>query len=454
MTRDELKFHLHQFLDRPWVAETFSFAALLASTLPLPLRRWLDLLVTGARHARSAATRMFARRLLAPWRTRTGAERWRAERVGWARYRARFGQIAERKALTSALLLKEPGPDGEKGVLYSAFEFNWMKLVANHDARAFLDEYTLVCASSWSPTDHAVLGNLQQLSDEPVYVGVSHPDDFDQYRIWSPSIEPLPVMASDLTDPDFFEPKPHADRTIDVLMVAHFARWKRHALLFEALAKMRPDLNVVLVGRAASGRTEQDLLGEARKAGVRQQLTIHRNLEIEEVARLQCDARVSIAFSKREGACISVAESLFADSPVAMMHDSHMGSRTYINDATGRFVHRAGLARDLERMIAESGKYTPRAWALANISAARTSARLNAILKDSADRHGRPWTTDIVPLCRRYVPRYLRESDRVRMQAGIKRLQLKHGIVLDEFVSERESAARNAALAAQRTGTE
>ena len=164
------------------------------------------------------------------------------------------------------------------------------------------------------------------------------------------------------------------------------------------------------------------------------------------------ESRVSIAFSKREGACISVAESLFADSPVAMMHDAHMGSRTYINERTGRFVQRRGLARALSGMIERSGGFAAREWALANISAPRTSERLNAILREHAQRAGRPWTTDIVPLCRRYVPRYLHDADRVRMQAGVKRLQLKHGIVLDEFVSEREAAARNARRATARQG--
>lgn len=447
------RWYLRGMLDRAWIHDSISFAMLAASVLPLSVRRQLAFLAAGARFSRSAASRFLARRLIAPWKTRSACDRWRSERVGWARYQRKFGRISDRRPLTSALLIKEPGPGGEKGVLYSAFEFNWMKLVANHDARKFLDEYTLVGASSYSPTDHAVLGNLQGLSDDPIYVGVSHPSDIEQYRLWSPAIEPIPIMASDLTDPDFFKPKPHAERTIDILMVAHFARLKRHWLLFEALSKMRPDLNVVLVGRSAEGRYEQHILEAARIFGVRQQITVHRSLEIEEVAALQCDAKVSIAFSKREGACISVAESLFADSAVAMTRDSHMGSRAYINDATGRFVERRSLARDLSRMVEESGSYRAREWALANISAPRTSARLNAILKAGAERAGRPWTTDIVPLCRRYVPRYLHEADRLRMQSGVKRLRLKHGIVLDEFVSERETSARNARLAAQRTGT-
>lgn len=436
--------NLRAALDRRWIQEAYSIAAQLGSLLPLPRRRRFALLVTGLRRTQTAVSRWLARRLLAPWKTADGAAAWRANRIGWARYAKRFGAVGKSPALTSALLLKEPGADGEKGVLYSAFEFNWMKLVANHDLRAFLDEYYLVGASSWSPTDHAMLGALQMPGGDPAFIGVSHPDDFAQYSVWAPNVRPIPVMASDLTDPAMFDPVPHARRGIDLLMVAHFAHWKRHWLLFEALKRMPRDLNVVLIGRNADGRTERHLLDDARARGVRQDLTVLKNLEIDEVARHQCDAKVSLAFSKREGACISVAESLFADSPVAMMHDAHMGSRTYINAATGRFVRRAGLHRVLLDMIGGSDRFRPREWAAANISAERTSRRLNALLREHALASGRPWTRDIVPLCRRYVPRYLNDSDRLRMQPALKRLQRGHGIVLDDFVSERAAAARNA----------
>ena len=130
------------------------------------------------------------------------------------------------------------------------------------------------------------------------------------------------------------------------------------------------------------------------------------------------------------------------------------GTETVVDATAGLGADSFHLAaRGVEvTMIERSGEYRPREWALANISAPRTSARLNEILKTHALRTGRPWTTDIVPLCRRYVPRYLDEADRRRLQAGVKRLRLKHGIVLDEFVSEREAAARNAAGDAARTG--
>src|SRR5690606_4164774 len=160
---------------------------------------------------------------------------------------------------------------------------------------------------SWSPSDYAVFANLCGLSRDPVFIGISNPADLSQYRLFEPHIRPLPILACDWVDPAGFRPKPHKDRSIDLLMVAHTAYWKRHWLLFNALRNMRPDLNVVLIGREG-GRAVKDVMNEARAFGVKQDITFLSYLESSEVARYQCDAKVTVALSKREGCCVSITE--------------------------------------------------------------------------------------------------------------------------------------------------
>jgi hypothetical protein len=224
-------------------------------------------------------------------------------------------------------------------------------------------------------------------------------------------------------------------------MVANWNRVKRHWLLFEALRHMSPGLRVVLVGRNGPGRTEREIREEARAFGVRQRLELYTNLEIDEVVRLHCDARISTILTLREGSCVAVAESLFGGAPVAMMAGAHIGSKAYLNPATGVLLERERLGRSLERFLDESERYRPREWALANIACTRTTARLNAVLRNHALSTGRPWTEDIAPLCWRYVPRYLRPSDQARLQPAIDELQRKHGVVLEEFPGERAARA-------------
>jgi len=134
---------------------------------------------------------------------------------------------------------------------------------------------------------------------------------------------------------------------------------------------------------------------------------------------------------------------MFADTPVVMMRDAHVGPRAYINRRTGEISRRGKLHHTLSEMLERSSAYMPRAWACENISAQRTSTRLNAILRDYSSRAGKPWTRDIAPLCWRYVPSYLHAADAERFKPGIERLRERHGIELEEFVSEAAARRRH-----------
>lgn len=429
----------HGLLNTPLAAYTIGTAQLLASHLPFSTARKLSLLSAASRRFTHGFMLERCRRALKPWLAPETVDAWRAHQIGWQRYYGSFGAIDSNRALTTSLLLKEPGPNGEKGVLYCSFEFNWMKLLANHDIRRFLDEYFLVGASSYSPGDHRVLASLCGLSSDPLFIGISNRTDVEQYRLFAPHIQPVPIMACDWLDADDFHPVPHRERTIDILMVAHFAHLKRHWILFEALREMRPDLRVTLIGRTCDGRDAQSLRDDAKAFGVPQELTILTNAEFDDVIRHLCNAKVSLVLTRREGSCVSVTESMFADTPVILMEAAHIGSAAYVNRHTGRFATRANLPHVLNELIEKPGLCSPRAWAADNISARIASRKLNTILQQHCERTGQPWTRDIAPLCWRYVPRYLDSIDKVRLRAGVERLRAQHGIVLEEFISERHA---------------
>ena len=400
----------------------------------LSLPRRLASALAACRRTESPRTRRRLHALLEPYLTAERGQVWREHRIGWERYYGSFGKLGEQKALTKTLVLKAPGPDGEKGVLYCPFEYNLMRMVAHYDARAILSEYFIVGASSWSPTDFAALANFAGLSRDPIFMGISNASDTEAYRIMRPVVRPIDMMASDLIDPDFYQPKPRGERQVDILMVANWMRFKRHWLLFEALRDMPKSLRVVLVGRNAPGRSERELRAEARAYGAPQDIEYLTNIPIHEVMQLQCDARVSAVFSHREGSCLAITESFFADTPVAVMHDGHIGSKAYINSRTGILCSREGLAGQLNRFLEESDSFQPREWALGTIDCYTTSGRVNELLRDYSREAGLPWTEDIVPFCRRYVPEYASPEDEARMQPAIDQLRARHGVELQKFV--------------------
>jgi glycosyltransferase involved in cell wall biosynthesis len=309
-----------------------------------------------------------------------------------------------------------------------------MRLVAHARIRELLRDYIVIGASSWSPTDFAMMASFAGLGDDPLFLCVSNAADDAAYRIASPAVRPSPLLASDWIDPRFYHPRPHDEREIDFLMVANFSRFKRHWLLFRALPEMPRDIRVTILGMATPDRTADVLRAEARAFGVKQELDIRTNVSIEEVAACQSNARVSLIFSRREGSCVATAESLFAGAPVGMMRDAHIGSRAYINNDTGVLLGYRRLAHQLLDFRDRSGTFRAREWADANISAWKSSERLNAEMRDYARERNRPWTQDLAPMCWRYVPSYLNAADVERLQPAVDELAQRYNVRLKKFI--------------------
>ncbi len=385
-------------------------------------------LLTLAQAYRRWPLRWLERRL-SPWLTPQRGVIWREHKIGWNRYRNRIKD----RSLIKSIVLKAPCLNGEKGVLYVAFEYNWLRLLEHHNLSSLMRDYLLVCASTCSPPDFAAHWALAHVGPDPIFMQISNPSDMNLYSRFSHNIRAIPIMASDWMNPNFYHPIPHEQREIDLLMVAGWGRVKRHWLLFEALPKMRRGLRVVLIGQDMDGRTADDVYCEARLFGVADRIEIVRDASIGEVAEYQCNSKASVILSAREGSCVVVSESLFADAPVALLHDAHVGALSYINDQTGILLHRRTLAAQLEALIDHSSRYTPRRWAEANIACVRTTGRLNRILQDYSSGAGMPWTHDIAPMCRHPNPMYVNQLDGAGLARVYSDLLTKYGIAISPF---------------------
>jgi glycosyltransferase involved in cell wall biosynthesis len=405
----------------------------LVVTSEFPRRRSeqrLAALLLAARRTQWQPLRRYLARRLKPWLSGKYGYRWRESRVGMARYSGEFGGF-DGRPVSATLVIKAPGQDGEKGVIYSSFEYNWVRLLSKPSAGALLDRYYLVGASSWSPPDYALFAWFAGLSTDPVVIGISNPSDVADYALMRPVIEPSPLMACDWIEPSFYEPKEHSQRSIDLLMVANWLPFKRHWLLFDALRRMDRKLRVVLVGRPGPGRSERRIREELRAFGVKQDVQLFSDIGIAEVTELQCDAKVSVLLSRREGSCVAVVESLFADTPVAMMRHAHVGSKAYINEATGILMSPWRMDRQLSRLLEMSSSLRPRDWMLAHGPTCRRSLqRLEDQLFHIAMAGGRPWTRPLVPFCWRPLPRYLREEDARAMEVATEELEREFGVRL------------------------
>src|SRR5690606_32974638 len=140
------------------------------------------------------------------------------------------------------------------------------------------------------------------------------------------------------------------------------------------------NLHVVLVGSPSGGRTMQDVKDEARLFGVRQDLVFFEALPITQVNELQARARTAVIFSAREGACVAITESMFANTPVGAMRDAHVGAVRHINNVTGVLFSRRNLYRQLGNFLDNAEAFEPRKWAVTHISCHQSSKLLNDVL--------------------------------------------------------------------------
>lgn len=345
------------------------------------------------------------------------ADLWSQIVRGLPRYR---DLIKTRPLLDRSIILKAPQEGGEKGVLLMTFEYNWARLLlglSDEEFRWIDERFDLVLSTSWSPTDYAVLALALSKVKGTVFVQSCNFSEIATIERFDPRLKCLSTLPCDWINPTLYQPRPVAERTTDIVMVANWGEFKRHWELFRALAQMPASLKVVLIGQKEGGRSIETLRALARDFGVPQQLEFIESVPIEEVARQQCQAKVSLIMTRREGCCVAAVESLFAGCALAMREDAHVGPLAYINERTGSRLRPAHLAEDLMRLITAAQQMTPREWAIEHVAGEVSRRKLDHILEQHARSSGLPWTRGVIQPQWRPHPTFAHQDDLEAMRS-------------------------------------
>lgn len=338
-----------------------------------------------------------------------------------------FVPAIDRPHIGKAVVIKPWVSDREKGVIFISFEDQWAKLLAHGDLREFARRYTLVVSPTWSPA-HCLVNYLFPLAfPGPIFSLISNHQDLEIIPRFAPSYVMVPLFASSWVNPAYYQPVPRENRDVDIVMVANFGRYKRHHALFRAMKQMPAHIRATLVGQSQDGRTADTIRHEARCYGVGDRVTVLGHVSNETVSDSLGRAKVSVILSRREGSCVVVAESLFADTPTVLLEGAAIGSAAFINSETGRFVPERDLAAGLMEVISNPQAYAPRRWAEANISCHHSSRILNDVLKQHLQL-GQEWTRDIAPFCWRPDPQLVRPEDQAWMRNECEQIRARFGI--------------------------
>jgi glycosyltransferase involved in cell wall biosynthesis len=374
-------------------------------------------------------------------RARVFAQSWYL--ITWHPVRGRAGMVSRTLALAArdtaarapaatlirSILLKPRISPEERGVLLVSFEHELAKLATLASLSELEKEYAIVFLPTWQPFYSAPLFAFAARARRPYWIMPSSQEDQVLCADFGPLCRPLPFQASSWVSHAQYTQR-HIDKTIDLLMLANFGSYKRHWRLFEALPDLPQSLRVVLAGRPFGGRTAATLRAEADAFGVSERFEIREDPSDHEIAMLLASARVFCALSHREGSYIAIAEALMAGTPVAMFADAVVGSREYIRPQTGWFLDpQRALGPQLLKCLERAAELQPRAWAETHISAEVNGPRLNAILRQDAERGGEVWTRDLQGFfCRHFEFEYLDATAESALHAEYDTLRTQFGV--------------------------
>jgi glycosyltransferase involved in cell wall biosynthesis len=318
--------------------------------------------------------------------------------------------------ITKGIILKPYISEREKGVVFVSSETQMARLAKATDLQHFAERYTLVVAPSWCPPHSVFTYLFPLLYPDTIISLISNAKDLTYFPRINPKYDMVPLYASNWVDAREFVPVPKDEKNIDIFMVAEFAKYKRHHVLFRALRDVPREYRVVLNGQSEPGRSRQTILNEAGSYGVRDRFELRENVTKEELHNNLVHAKTSVVLSMREGSGVSVVESMFANTPVGMFEDAEIGSRAFITPQTGRLLQHAELGQQLTEFVETSHTYEPRAWVMEHhIGCLDSSVMLNTMLRHRALHSGLDWTSDIAPLRWRPNPQYYNPDDAAGM---------------------------------------
>jgi hypothetical protein len=309
-------------------------------------------------------------------------------------------------------VLKEPGPGGERGVLFVMFSEMLSLLFATMDVRRLAADFTIVSEPTWCGYCDETFLRCAMLR-ENIFVLAAQEDDYAFLQRLNSNLVPVDLGCCDWVDPRVAEPFINNRKEFDIVMNSHWGALKRHHVLFRMLRRAKKRYKVLLIGGSWEGRSAVDVIALAKHYGVQDQLTLVEHLPYEKVMDLTCRARVSILLSLKEGSNRATAESIFCNVPVIVLSNHIGGIVKHVRPETGLLAKETALEAAVETLL--DSNLNPRQWGIEHISFTRSSEKLNAILRSHALQSGRPWTRDIAPRSNSPESKYASASDAERL---------------------------------------
>lgn len=335
----------------------------------------------------------------------------------WRKY-----PLQQRLNLRGNLILLKAPRENERGVLLLTYTRSFDFFLINFNLGEISNRYVIVLEPSWATFPEPYMGLFSCSGPRNVCEMISHEAAETVHNAQIP-IQPIAIGAQDWVDTEIFKPLPGVQKDFDAVVIANFAPWKRHAVLFRAMQKLRPRrIRVALVG-VTWERTRKEFEEEIRRYGVQDDCTIFQGISPIQVNEVLNRSKVKILLTKIEGANRALSEAMSANVPVLVYKHIMGPRRTDINPMTGVYADDDELPDALIRAIESYKRFEPREWYLQNSGYQNSTSTLNEALRQAAHARNENWTTDIVGKVNRPYVEYVSVADRTSLTAAWRELE-------------------------------
>ncbi|WP_395344620.1 glycosyltransferase [Ningiella sp. W23] len=267
--------------------------------------------------------------------------------------------------LDGVITVIAPYTSESKGVLVIAYSYYFQIFLKLFDHESVAARYHIVLEPSWNGLSDPSILSFSKLTC-PVFVMAYEDRDYQLLQDLNSNIVPVKLSANWFIDPQKFNHAlPFEKRDIDIIMIAAWAKFKRHDRFFEALSSLKSegmDLKVTLVGYP-NDMTMDDIKQLAREKGVDDLLTFHEWIPSEKVSELVGRAKVNIIWSRFEGLNRAIIEGMFCDTPCIIREGFNFGMRyPYINEQTGLYSGEKALPNTIRHVMSHHAEFSPRAY--------------------------------------------------------------------------------------------
>jgi glycosyltransferase involved in cell wall biosynthesis len=293
-------------------------------------------------------------------------------------------------------VLKKPQGE-EKGALIINYSYYFPLFLRFFDVEKIAQSFNIILEPSWAGfCEENILAYT--LVKAPIFLQVYEKRDKYFIEQLDSNLIPIEVGPSWFINHNNFVPPDKGERDIDILMVAAWAKFKRHAAFFKAispLVKSRPSLKITLVGYPVDMNKDQ-IVELAALNGIERNIEIFEWITPQEVSELQKRAKVNVLWSKFEGNNRAIIEGMFCGTPVIMRKGHNYGEQyDFINPLTGYFADENNFKEIYEKIISHRNEMDPNLYVMQNRNCKVGTEIMGDVIKDYEATHDRPWHTNL-----------------------------------------------------------